>query len=194
MSKSWYDVVGPAARLTQGDIIQECPFLKWKIDSSAEDEAKTADERLFRAATGFKADVIVMSQACDLEHGKISDVVLCPCRSLSSYKDAWMKAMQSKGQTPTPKSWAKFCDEIKDGYVWNLFMMDQHNSDQLKCEHWIVDFHHIYTVPRMFIDSMLIERGAVRLRLCPPYREHLSQAFARYFMRVGLPTPLSRAW
>ena len=26
----------------------------------------------------------------------------------------------------------------------------------------------------------------IRLRLCPPYREHLSQAFARYFMRVGL--------
>lgn len=23
--------------------------------------------------------------------------------------------------------------------------------------------------------------------LMPPYREHLSQAFARYFMRVGLP-------
>ena len=25
------------------------------------------------------------------------------------------------------------------------------------------------------------------LRLLSPYREHLSQAFARYFMRVGLP-------
>ena len=26
-----------------------------------------------------------------------------------------------------------------------------------------------------------------RLRLCPPYREHLAQSFARFFMRVGLP-------
>jgi hypothetical protein len=24
----------------------------------------------------------------------------------------------------------------------------------------------------------------------PPYREHLSQAFARYFMRVGLPSDI----
>ncbi len=24
--------------------------------------------------------------------------------------------------------------------------------------------------------------------LCPPYREHLSQSFAKFFMRVGLPT------
>ena len=28
---------------------------------------------------------------------------------------------------------------------------------------------------------------ARRLRLLPPYREHLSQSFARFFMRVGLP-------
>jgi hypothetical protein len=29
-----------------------------------------------------------------------------------------------------------------------------------------------------------------RLRLLPPYREHLSQAFARLFMRVGLPADI----
>jgi len=29
-----------------------------------------------------------------------------------------------------------------------------------------------------------------RLRLLPPYREHLSQAFARFFMRVGLPSDI----
>jgi hypothetical protein len=27
----------------------------------------------------------------------------------------------------------------------------------------------------------------MRMVLPPPYREHLAQAFARYFMRVGLP-------
>ena len=29
-----------------------------------------------------------------------------------------------------------------------------------------------------------------RLRLNPPYREHLAQAFARFFMRVGLPVDI----
>lgn len=33
-----------------------------------------------------------------------------------------------------------------------------------------------------------------RLRLLPPYREHLSQAFARYFMQVGLPVNVSKVW
>ena len=31
-----------------------------------------------------------------------------------------------------------------------------------------------------------------RLRLLPPYREHLSQAFAKYFMRIGLPSDINR--
>jgi hypothetical protein len=33
----------------------------------------------------------------------------------------------------------------------------------------------------------LSKRNGKRLRLLPPYREHLSQAFARFFMRIGLP-------
>jgi hypothetical protein len=59
-------------------------------------------------------------------------------------------------------------------------------------EHHIVDFHMIYTVPRDFLESLLQHRGKPRLRLVPPYREHLSQAFDRFFMRVGLPAPLAK--
>lgn len=33
----------------------------------------------------------------------------------------------------------------------------------------------------------IVKKQNKRIRLLPPYREHLSQAFARYFMRVGLP-------
>ena len=58
-------------------------------------------------------------------------------------------------------------------------------------EHRVVDFRAIYTVPRDFLERLLKERRKPRLRLLPPYREHLSQAFARFFMRVGLPAPLS---
>jgi len=30
-----------------------------------------------------------------------------------------------------------------------------------------------------------------RVRLSPSYREHLAQAFARFFMRVGLPVDIT---
>src|SRR3954463_15413201 len=85
MSNPWYEVAGPDVRLTQGDIILDCPLLKWQLDDVAEGE-KASGERLFKAAKAIKADVVVMTQACDLEQGKVSDVVLCPCPPLSRYK------------------------------------------------------------------------------------------------------------
>ena len=73
-------------------------------------------------------------------------------------------------------------------------MMDSLQEGEITTEHRIVDFHSVHTVPRTFLGTLVAERGAKRLRLLPPYREHLSQSFARFFMRVGLPTPINRAW
>lgn len=55
----------------------------------------------------------------------------------------------------------------------------------------IVDFHNVYGVPLEFARRFADGKGK-RLRLLPPYREHLSQAFARFFMRVGLPTDIPK--
>jgi hypothetical protein len=194
MSNPWYDVVGPEVALTQGDIILDCPLLKWQLDDVAEGELNASGERLFKAAIGIKADVLVMTQACDLEQGKVSDVVLCPCHALSRYKPAWEDAERTRKQNPTSKAWSAFCEDIKNGYVWNLFMTDSLCEGEITSDHRIVDFHRIHTVPRAFLDTLLAARGSKRLRLLPPYREHLSQSFARFFMRVGLPIPITKAW
>ncbi|MGA7498166.1 MAG: hypothetical protein WBX00_15675 [Isosphaeraceae bacterium] len=65
-------------------------------------------------------------------------------------------------------------------------MMDSLQEGDITTEHRIVDFHSVHTVPRAFLDTLISEREAKRLKLLPPYREHLSQSFARFFMRVGL--------
>ena len=62
MSSPWYEVVGPDVRLTQGDIILDCPLLKWQLDDAAEGESRASGERLFKAAKGIKADVVVRTQ------------------------------------------------------------------------------------------------------------------------------------
>jgi len=49
-----------------------------------------------------------------------------------------------------------------------------------------MDFRRVYSLPVAFV-RMQAEKSLPHLRLLPPYREHLSQAFARFFMRVGLP-------
>ncbi|WP_459875834.1 hypothetical protein [Desulfothermus naphthae] len=53
----------------------------------------------------------------------------------------------------------------------------------------VVDFRNVYGVPFDFIVELAKKRGK-RLRLLPPYREHLSQAFARFFMRARLPVDI----
>lgn len=57
-------------------------------------------------------------------------------------------------------------------------------------DNYVVDFRNVYSLPSQFLKSLAAKRGK-RLRLLPPYREHLSQAFARFFMRVGLPVPIN---
>ena len=53
----------------------------------------------------------------------------------------------------------------------------------------VVDFCSVFTLPLVFLREQA-RSSAKRLRLLPPYREHLSQAFARFFMRVGLPVDI----
>lgn len=102
--------------------------------------------------------------------------------------------MRRMGQTPSAKSWRRYCEDIADGYVWNQVFLNQFSSDTQSLELRVVDFHQLYTVPREILERLLRERGTPRLRLRPPYLEHLSQAFARFFMRVGLPQPIAPAW
>jgi hypothetical protein len=53
----------------------------------------------------------------------------------------------------------------------------------------VVDFRNVYSVSFDFLTEWVQRKGR-RLRLLSPYREHLSQAFARFFMRVGLPVDI----
>src|SRR5207244_12329786 len=128
---------------------------------------------------------LVLTQACDLEHHKVRNVVLCPHRPVSEIRVAWDARMRQMGQTPSAKAWRRYCEDIADGYVWNQVFLNNFDSTGLSTELRVVDFHDLFTVPREFLESLLHQRKEARLRLRPPYREHLSQAFARFFMRVG---------
>lgn len=71
-------------------------------------------------------------------------------------------------------------------------MLNAWTDSEDSMEIYIVDFHDIFTVPLPFLQG-IAETGCGHLCLLPPYREHLSQAFARFFMRVGLPTDITLA-
>ena len=113
-------------------------------------------------------DVVVMTQSCDLTNDKVEDVILCPHWKL---EDAGIPRNRIK--------------EIRSGRVNRYLLLNS-------CEMGpgltlrVVDFGRIFSVPKTYLRAFARSQTS-RLRLLPPYREHLSQAFARFFMRVGLP-------
>jgi hypothetical protein len=132
-----------------------------------------------------------MTQACDLVEDKIRNVILCPVYQLKEYRQAWEERERQRGQNPTDKSFKRNHEQIRDGRVWNLSMLDSRQVPAgeagLSIPIQIVDFHEVFSLPLVFLRQSIQISGTNRLRLLPPYREHLSQAFARFFMRVGLP-------
>jgi hypothetical protein len=193
MSEPWYQTAAAEERLTQGDLIFECPVVGWR-DGAVKLEGTEEGEILKGVADAFKADVVVMTQACDLAHEKVANVILCPHLALEDYRAVWEAEMKRVGQNPNSKAWKKICDDIRDGFVWNLSILNHYDGEGVSISHRVVDFHNVYSVPRAFLESLLLQRATPRFRLLPPYREHLSQAFARFFMRVGLPVPVTEAW
>jgi len=192
MAERWYRLARSDERLTQGDLIFQCPILNWKSRPAAAVVGEL--EALRQYIDPVIADVVVMTQACDLEHDKVSNVVLCPHAALSDFKRLWEEDQRGRGQNPTAKSWQKLCENIRDGYVWSLSLLNAEDIDGVKIEHRVVDFRDVFTIPREMLESLLPQRNEPRPQLLPPYREHLSQAFARFFMRVGLPTSVTTAW
>ncbi len=170
MEYPWYEVV-TGEEISQGDIIEDCPVViippKGDIDDGDEIEA-----------TIQKIDVIVMTQACDLEQGKVTDVILCGVANVNEIRTQKGK-LADRG----------YLKEIKNGRVVSLHLLDKYDNEVLSCEHRVVDLRQLYSLPLDTLKAFAKKRGN-RLRLLPPYREHLSQAFARVFMRVGLPSDI----
>jgi hypothetical protein len=62
----WYEVADAGVDLTQGDIILNCPIVRW---SSADFNAETQSDiqSLKSLVEAAEVDVVVMTQGCDLE-------------------------------------------------------------------------------------------------------------------------------
>lgn len=192
-NEPWYEVVEPSERLTQGDIILQCPLVGWK-PALTQVEGLPGNEVLKGATDIFTDDVIVMTQACDLENKNVSNVVLCPCSTLTAFRQSWEEERKIVGKSISSDAWRSVCRSIANGFNWNLSMLNSYADGHISTEHRVVDFHEVFTVPLDFIESFLKQKDQKRLRLRPPYREHLAQAFARFFMRVGLPSSVTPVW
>lgn len=181
MPYPWYDWL-PAAHLTleQGDIIQNCPIVRPPASLEPEGEYEFDVEEF---------DVVIMSQSCDLTHdGKITNVLVCPYYTFQQY--AAEKARNS-GSVLTAKAAIACYEELRKGQQPNFHLLEQPGIPFQTEDYLVVDFRNVYAVHVLFLQQYIAALPP-RPRLLAPYREHLSQAFARFFMRVGLPQDLPR--
>ena len=167
----WYQVI-EGDSLYQGDILRDFEVV-FPNASPQGDEASLDSKQL---------DVIIMTQTCDIVQSKVESLLLCPCWNLWEFTDQAKKKGENWG--------SKQVKELSRGNLPGYHLINNVDQGGLKLELSIVDFHEVYTAPTQIVRTFALKSGK-RLRLLPPYREHLAQAFARFFMRVGLPVDIS---
>jgi len=118
-----------------------------------------------------------MSQSCDLVNEKIADVLLCAHWDLNQAAEAAPELKKSR-------------EVIRKGQHYRYILLAESEIQGHSMNLRMVDFGRIFSLPKEFV-KQVARSQAPRLRLLPPYREHLSQSFARFFMRVGLPKDVS---
>jgi hypothetical protein len=107
---------------------------------------------------------------------KILEVLLCP---------VWRRSELTEGYLATTRG----LEDARKGNLPACHVLGECSLNGFLRERRVVDFRRVYSLPLAFIRRWAAGRGH-RLRLLPPYREHLSQSFARFFMRVGLPVDI----
>jgi len=173
MSYPWW-IKFDGRELAQGDLLEGClmpVFAGVRPDALGSDmifEVNVAPSRL-----------IVITQSCDLVHdGKIEFVALCPIYRLNEFEKE-NPEFSKKGM------W----DNVRKGKNVNLHLLADTDTPLQNKRAFVVDFGQIVSLPIGYLRDHAESLGD-RWRLGSPYLEHFSQAFARFFMRVGLPSDI----
>lgn len=125
-------------------------------------------------------DLIVLTQSCDLDNKKVTQVVLCPIYTIAEYEEV-NEAFKKKGR------W----NEVLKGRIEGLHLLASPTNPDNNREALVVDFREIHSLPYDYILKHASELGD-RWRLKSPFLEHFSQEFAKLFMRVGRPSSIPR--
>ena len=166
----WYHVV-EGDELEQGDFLDDVPII---IQPDTLPVSKEELTNPFKIDSIPLYDVVIMTQSCDFTDMQDEDLVtLCP-------RNAY-RSLYGKNQ------W----DSLVKGRRVGAHLLNKCDLKGHEFEYQVIDLTRIFSVPYGFLKKVAQHEGK-RIRLLPPYREHLSQSFARRFMRVGLPIDLPR--
>jgi hypothetical protein len=171
MSDFWWEEV-TGSQLAQGDLLDSCLLPIFSEPTRGEDGVFELEGEAIRAR------LIVMTQSCDLANEKASSVALCPIWTIADYESSFP-------ESPKKKAW----EEVRKGRKESLHLLASPITPEDNRTALVVVFEEIFSLPIGYLKGHADSLGS-RWRLKSPYLEHLSQSFARFFMRVGLPSTI----
>lgn len=179
--ENWYTVVENNEQLEQGDLLNDFPIIVPPNDLIELTDIKEGSE--IKGPSSLKIyNVVIMSQSCDLLNSKDDNlIILCP---RFSYKEVVKH---------DPKYGKDKWGNLIRGREIHLHILNQCSKSGYKFDYQLVDLDKVFTVPYWLVKGIAQNQGN-RIRLLPPYREHLAYAFARQFMRIGLPADLPKKY
>jgi hypothetical protein len=168
MEPFWVQVSEPT--LNQGDYLPHCLVPVFGPTFTTDGEPQNVPTHEY--------DLIVVTQSCDLEQKKVRLVAASPIYAIPVFEET-NPQFKAKGR------W----NEVLKGRVEGLHLLASITDPENNREALVVDFREIYSLPFDYLVTRAIALGQ-RWRLRSPFLEHFSQTFARFFMRVGLPSTI----
>lgn len=172
---NWYEV-SEGEQFSQGEILTGFPVFIPPVGMLFEGEGAEDDGDI------VLYDMIVLTQTCDLVNAsKVRTVLACPMFTIPEFA-------QMDVDRPTLSK--REYDHLKQGHRPAYHALERCTIPGFITPHRVAHFGMVTATP---VEALAAYAGLekLRLRLLSPYREHLSQAFARFVMRVGLPSDLS---
>ncbi len=157
------------SRILQGDFLTDCNVPVSPPNYSAKQPEEIQVDVY---------DLIVVTQSCDLVNNKAKLVAACPIYPISEFE---------KGNPDFIKR-SKW-NEVRRGRFEGLHLLGSPLQPSNNSIALVVNFREIYSLPHDYLIQHAVSLGE-RWRLRSPYLEHFSQALARFFMRVGLPSEI----
>jgi hypothetical protein len=156
-----------ATSLSQGDILDQCPILVWRLAPPPLDLDIPPEVRIIR--------VVVLTQACDLAQDKTTRVVVAPVHEAT---ELVARNILKAGAIR---------DQVRRGQVFGWYFLPSAPAP-INLAESIVDLRELHTIERSTLEYLAGSGNRV-CSIRTPWREHLAQHFGTTYTRIALPEP-----
>ncbi|MBW2975205.1 hypothetical protein KY366_05800 [Candidatus Woesearchaeota archaeon] len=179
-----YEKTENKSQITQGDIFQKFEYIKWATEDGDDIKVDSIEIPFF----------VVLTQCCDLEQDfkdrnklenekrdkYIQSVLVCPAYIADQVRAGnHLKGLGFITETYNSKRW----DIIKNNDNTRYHFLER--NKELQLSDLVIDFKQYYTIPTDILYGIYKKHYVGALK--PLFREKLSQRFAFYLSRIGLP-------